>query len=104
MMHKGLDILVESKRWFALQRAGRRSVEELTVWGLSRQSEELDDWLKRTLPKDTLDKRLDKVQARRGHLPLKCPKCGGALRSDEVEWINRDTASCPYCGSTIREE
>ena len=102
MMCQGLEILAKSKRWLALQRAGRRSVEELTVWGLSRQAEELADWLEKTLPKDTLEARLNQVQSHRGQLPLKCQNCGGTLRSDEVEWIDRDTASCPYCGSAIR--
>jgi DNA-directed RNA polymerase subunit RPC12/RpoP len=104
MIYQGLETLAESQRWLALQRAGRRSVEELTVWGLSIQATELAGWLKETLPKDALEERLDQVQPRRGQLPLKCSNCGGTLRSDEVEWIDRDTAACPYCGSTIQNE
>ena len=34
-------------------------------------------------------------------LPPKCPQCGGAVRSDEVEWIDERSAVCDYCGSTL---
>lgn len=37
----------------------------------------------------------------RGRLPVRCPECGGPLRSDEVEWIDAQSAECPYCGSTV---
>jgi hypothetical protein len=38
------------------------------------------------------------------HLPTSCPKCGAALRSDEVEWLDASTASCSFCGSVIATE
>jgi hypothetical protein len=36
-----------------------------------------------------------------GRLPTQCPQCGGAARSDEVEWIDAYSAECAYCGSVI---
>lgn len=42
--------------------------------------------------------------APRGHLPSKCPNCGGPLHSDETDWIDQTTAECPYCGTPVRAE
>ncbi len=38
----------------------------------------------------------------RGRLPAKCPRCGGPVRSDEVEWIDEHSAACDYCGSVLQ--
>jgi hypothetical protein len=35
-------------------------------------------------------------------LPATCPNCAGALRADEVEWIDANSAECPWCGSTVK--
>jgi ATP/maltotriose-dependent transcriptional regulator MalT len=35
-------------------------------------------------------------------LPAVCPHCGGAVRSDEVEWIDAVSAECIYCGGIIQ--
>lgn len=40
--------------------------------------------------------------ARRGSLPAKCPLCGGPVRSDEVNWIDSDSAECAYCGGIVK--
>ncbi|MBI3741222.1 MAG: hypothetical protein HY257_05635 [Chloroflexi bacterium] len=42
--------------------------------------------------------------ASRGKLPPKCPQCAAPVRSDEVEWIDNDSAECNYCGSVIQTE
>ena len=39
--------------------------------------------------------------AARGNLPGKCPNCGGPIRPDEVHWVGRNSAECPYCGSVV---
>lgn len=41
---------------------------------------------------------------RRGALPAKCPSCGAAMNSDEVEWSDPFTASCAYCGTPVKTE
>jgi len=42
--------------------------------------------------------------AARGRLPSKCPHCAGPARSDEVEWIDAQSAECVYCGGVIQTE
>ena len=39
-----------------------------------------------------------------GHLPPKCPNCGGPMRVDDADWIDELTAECPYCGTPVRAE
>ena len=39
-----------------------------------------------------------------GRLPSKCPHCAGPARSDEVEWIDAQSAECIYCGGVIQTE
>jgi hypothetical protein len=40
--------------------------------------------------------------AARGRLPAACPQCGGPVRSDEVDWIDANSAECPFCGAVIQ--
>ena len=35
-------------------------------------------------------------------LPPACPQCGAPARSDEVEWIDEQSAECAYCGGVIQ--
>ena len=37
-------------------------------------------------------------------LPSNCPHCGAAARSDEVDWIDGQSAECNYCGGVIQTE
>ncbi len=37
-------------------------------------------------------------------LPSVCPKCGGPIRSHEVQWTGPQSANCPYCGSNLPME
>ncbi len=37
----------------------------------------------------------------RGMLPATCPQCGAPLRSDEVDWVDSNSAECGFCGAVI---
>jgi hypothetical protein len=39
-----------------------------------------------------------------GKLPGKCPNCGGPIKPNEVNWVGRGSAECPYCGSVVTAE
>jgi hypothetical protein len=42
--------------------------------------------------------------AARGRLPGKCPSCGAPAKSDQVEWIDAQSAECAFCGGVIQTE
>jgi hypothetical protein len=41
---------------------------------------------------------------RRGLLPTSCPKCGAPVHSEDIDWVDENTAECEYCGTLIRTE
>jgi hypothetical protein len=51
-------------------------------------------------------KRNQEVQTltteREAHLPENCPNCGGPLNAASVRWQGKQSAICPYCGSTVK--
>jgi hypothetical protein len=36
------------------------------------------------------------------YLPETCPNCGGPLHAATVRWKGKQSAICPYCGSTVK--
>ena len=36
-------------------------------------------------------------------LPEACPHCGGAITTQNVEWVSNFEAKCPYCGGVLKE-
>jgi hypothetical protein len=39
---------------------------------------------------------------KRGRLPTNCPKCGALVHSQDINWIDDQSAECIYCGSMIQ--
>lgn len=39
---------------------------------------------------------------REAHLPETCPNCGGPLTAATVRWNGKQSAVCPFCGSTVK--
>jgi len=101
---QSLKILAHTKRWPALQQTGKRVVNELNEQGYPNLAQKIEQWLKEILPENIEDIRWPGgiQRAKPSQLPLKCPSCGGPIRSDEVEWADSATAVCPYCGSGLR--
>jgi hypothetical protein len=42
------------------------------------------------------------TSTREAHLPETCPNCGGPLNPSSVRWQGKQSAICPYCGSTVK--
>jgi hypothetical protein len=98
----GLTLLAQHGDWPHLHRAGKRALAELNQRGLTVEADDISDFLKANLPGDfTAPKNL--TPTKKPVLPTHCPSCGGALRPDEVDWLDEHTAECPYCGSPVRE-
>ena len=44
------------------------------------------------------------ASSQRGRLPSKCPHCAAPARTDEVDWIDANSAECIYCGGVIQTQ
>ena len=87
--------------WAPLQRFGQRTVDELNELGYSTEAQEIADYLASVLPKGVEQAAPNE---KRASLPTHCPDCGAPVRTDEVEWIDTETAECVFCGSPVRGE
>ena len=99
----GLSLLAARAQWEQFQRAGQRAVAGLNQQGLSAEAKEIEAYVASSLPKG-FTPPIIQTPARRPILPTHCPSCGGAVRADEVEWLDEATAECDYCGSPVRAE
>jgi hypothetical protein len=99
----GLGLFAARGQWGELHRAGRRAVEELNGRGLATEAKEVESYLTAALP-STFAPAAIPAPVRKPNLPPHCPSCGGAIRPDEVEWLDEVTAECSYCGSPVRGE
>jgi hypothetical protein len=102
-LKRGLELLAQHGQYTRLHQAGMRMISELNIRGLNNEASEIETFLKANLPSapsfDTTER-----PSKRPTLPTYCPSCGGAVRPDEVEWLDDVTAECAYCGSLIRDE
>lgn len=104
----GLKLFAERAEWLKFRRNRRRVVRELRESGHENEANELMNFMADELPADKdatgNESQFDpKPGARvRATLPVKCQECGAPLRIDEVEFVDENTAECPYCGNLIR--
>jgi hypothetical protein len=104
-LRHGLELLAASGRYHQLYRAGMRVVNELKARGMEKEAQEISRLVHRHTP------AIAESPTQRGPdpnrpmlLPTHCPSCGGPVRSDEVDWIDANSAECPFCGSPVRIE
>jgi hypothetical protein len=100
----GLTLLATQQRYHRLQKAGRRIVDELRGRGFNAEADEVETVLGNNAPVPADAMREADHPQKRGILPTHCPSCGAAVRPDEVEWLDEQTAECDYCGSPVRAE
>jgi hypothetical protein len=99
-LKKGLTTIATHYQWEPLQRLGQRAVDELNELGYQAEADEIAAFLVEKLPAG----EAPPSTASHPSLPTHCPGCGAPLLSDEVEWVDRNTAECLYCGSPVRGE
>ncbi len=103
------DLLAPALRAVSLLRAsgdlellgvvGPRYVQELRGQGFTTEADQVQQAVNAALggaPAPAAPAAASPVR-----LAAMCPQCGGPVRSDEVEWIDDNSAECPYCGSTL---
>jgi hypothetical protein len=101
-MRRGLTLLASQGRHPRMQMLGTRIVEQLNERGLKNEADEIATLLVGNTSKEDL--RETSASMKNTILPAHCPNCGGALRTDELEWLDEVTAECAYCGSPVRGE
>ena len=95
----GLTMLAAQGRFHRMRILGQRVVQELKTRGLNAEAEEVAGLLGASQPNQL---PAESAPVKHPILPTHCPSCGGAVRSDELEWIDNITAECDYCGSPLR--
>jgi hypothetical protein len=99
----GLDLFSQRGQGAKALHAGNRIILELGQRGMKKEADEIKAYLHELLP-GPISFTESQAPVKRPILPTHCPSCGAALRPDEVEWLDEQTAECAYCGSPVREE
>lgn len=97
----GLGLLRTQGRLPRMMMLGQRAVQELQARGLAAEASKISELIygQNKAPNITPD-----LPQKKPILPTHCPSCGGAIRPNEIEWLDEITAECDYCGSPLREE
>jgi hypothetical protein len=105
LLRNGLGILVSAGALEAARRIASSAADELETLGLAEEAEEARKFLSE-MPAATGNGTVAVAPAAavRPLLPTHCGQCGAAVHTDEVEWMDEQTAECAYCGSPIRPE
>ena len=98
-VRRGLTLLAAQGRFHRMRMLGQRTMDELQARGLTAEAGEIASLLGSNLPQEI---PAESKPGRRPILPTHCPSCGGAVKPDELEWIDEITAECDYCGSPLR--
>jgi hypothetical protein len=103
-LRHALELFAATGHYHQLYRAGGRIIRELKALGLDKEAQEITGLVQTNIP------AISETPTQRGPdpakvaLPTHCHSCGGPVRSDEVDWIDANTAECSFCGSPIRAE
>ena len=90
-------------RWSELQRLGGTIVDLLNNGGYAEQAAAIGEWLSTSLIGKPIAAAVHSP-AQQPLLPTRCPSCGAAVNSKELNWLDDLTAECLYCSGPIRAE
>jgi hypothetical protein len=101
-LRHGLELFAASQRNVQLFRAGNRVISELKAHGLDTEAGKIAAFIRIHIPAFVEDLNQKLPASSQAALPTHCPSCGAPLRSNDVEWIDSQTAECSFCGSPVR--
>lgn len=96
----GLGMLRTQGRLPRMMALGQRAVQELQAQGLAAEASEISELI---YGQNQVQNKTPDLPPKKPILPTHCPSCGGAIRPNEIEWLDEITAECDYCGSPLRE-
>jgi len=101
-LRRAADQFIAAGRGEQTARTIQRALSVLRARGFMTQADALEREVQTRLDAIGLSLASASVIAQsRGRLPGKCPKCGGPLRSEDVDWIDAVSVECPFCGNTV---
>lgn len=111
LLKVGLAALISSGNLAQVALIAQRIIAELNSNGMATEAAQIEELLGQFMPAESNPQaavtpitviEAEKPAAR--VLPTNCPSCGGPLLLKEVEWLDENTAECPYCGNGVRTE
>jgi hypothetical protein len=106
LLRTGLELLAAAGAIGTVRQISTLAMAELTELGHPREAEQIKQFVS-GIPgwdESASEGQVRPKEATRPILPTHCGRCGAIVRSDEVDWIDDQTAECAYCGSPIRPE
>lgn len=108
-LKQALDQLAATGKWQRLQNVVAYMSAELRQIGYPKDATDAEAWLASVLPAGTSQPLPARGAApsqppQAARLPVRCPTCGAGLRPNEIEWLDNNTAECPYCGGPVQTE
>lgn len=104
LIRMALEYMHRTGQMRKLHHMSGRIVSELRSRGLTKEAADIEAEIKQMLAGIDLSAFQPVQTGKTAQLPAQCPKCGGNVRRDEVEWIDATSAACDYCGSVLVEE
>jgi hypothetical protein len=104
LLRTGLDILVAAGALAAAGRIVSLATSELKDLGHTQEADQLKQYAATIPGLEEAMASAPQAGKARPALPTHCPQCGAAVRANDVDWIDDQTAECAYCGSPIRQE
>jgi hypothetical protein len=101
---RALDLIMNAGKPQRATRAMPTIIAVMRANGFTAQAATLEKGATARLAKANLKlgQPFGQAQGEAASLPSSCPNCGGALRSDNAEWIDATSVECPWCGSTVK--
>ena len=103
-LRHGLRLMPEMGQSHRMPLVLSRILGELRDQGFQSEADELDREFRPLLGGVSDNPAPMAATPSMARLPAKCPQCGGSVLPNEVEWADRQSAICDYCGSLIQSE
>ncbi|MGB7537250.1 MAG: hypothetical protein WBM17_01805 [Anaerolineales bacterium] len=103
LLRTGLGILLTAGAVGRVRQIATAAADELDQLGHAPEAADVRKFLA-DVPAPAESASVLPVETAHPTLPTHCGQCGAVIRTDELEWIDAQTAECAYCGSPIRPE
>ena len=104
-LFRGLNLLIERKKWAQLKRVSEFTSDKLENEGFTETAQRVNQFVDKFVPdpirKSDLWIKRDITQKNQVKLVNNCLNCGANVNPKEIEWIESKYPICAYCGSIL---